>query len=129
DNVGSIVQTLAVSSGWQIVMTDYLANFISDVRSTRTPSIPSRVDQPFFEAADVGLATKHRFTASALLEPGNRIYFDTANRVTDHDLLEATEYQAVTDGAKETKDPTKRGLAKLVRVAPSREREPVEDWE
>ncbi len=129
DNVGNIEQTQAVSKGWQIVMTDYPANFILDVRSVRSPQIPSRVDQPFFHAAEVGLPSKNNFAPNALIEPGSRIYFDTANRITDYDLLDISEGEALIHGAKHTNDPTKRGAAKLVRVAPQREREPVEDWE
>jgi hypothetical protein len=122
DSVGKIMQTLAVSSGWQMVMTDYPANFIWDVRAPGAPPIASQVDRPFFEAADVALSGSRTFSVTDLREPGYRIYFDTANRVIDHDLFDLA-------GARRTGDPNREGAGKLVRVAPPYSVEPVEDWE
>lgn len=134
DNVGNIQQRAAVASGWQILMTDYPVNFIEDFRATGTPAIPSRVDRPFFEPADVlsvltpdgipdiGVFPRH-FPQDSLREPGQRVYFDTQNRFTDHDLFDDA------GGVAFTSDPNKRGIAYLIRMAPSPGEEPIEDWE
>jgi hypothetical protein len=122
DNVGKIAQRPAVASGFQMLMTDYPVNFASDVAPWNPSGLPSNVGHPFFEAADVGMATTRHFPLDALREPGQRIYFDTTNRNTNFDI---------TDPAAEnmTADPNKLGQARLVRPAPSASVEPFDDWE
>jgi hypothetical protein len=146
DNVGDTVQSYAIfgdpvhiaTGGSQIIMTDVPGNFISDVyKPDDAPAIPSQVDRPFFEAADVaaadaelhpGVVHPRRFARDDLREPGNRIYFDSANRITDHDITDWSG-GAYPHNANHTNDPGKRGVHKIVRSAPPRAQEPYEDWE
>jgi hypothetical protein len=136
DNVGAIRQDVAVASGFQLFMTDFPANFISDFFQHEGPDLPSRVDRPFFEAYDVGLGARREFPYDSLREPGQRIYFETGQRWLDrasveagtprraHDLRKGDEDQLVLEN-----DPLKQGEARLMRTAPPRAEEPVEDWE
>jgi len=155
DNFGDTTQAAVIfgdrfkiaTGGSQIIMTDVPGNFINDVFKPQDAdayslTLPSQVDRPFFEAADVAAAdhrpddpadpdrNKHprRFARDDLREPGNRIYFDTANRIIEHDLYDWSDgpYPAHAD---RTNDPRRRGEGKIVRTAPARAQEPFEDWE
>jgi len=86
DNVGSISQQWAISQGYQMLMTDYPWNFIED-KWRAAPGVPSRVDQPFFERADVDPKAARSWDASLLSEPGGRILFNTAPRFIEFDRL------------------------------------------
>ena len=142
DNVGAIRQADAVARGLHIIMTDYPANFIGDFLyridpSAPVPAIPSRVDRPFFEAADVDASVARRFLPDAFREPGNRIYLDTSQRVIGkggqplYDALvsDVPDGSAFPPGASVTTDPKKGPVTALHRATPSRSVEPIADWE
>jgi hypothetical protein len=124
DTLARFPQEVAVQKGWNILMTDYPANFISDFLSPFAPQLPSRVDRPFFEAFDVGLSDKRSFAPDDLREPGQRFYFDTAPRLLAADGKPAFDIFNL-DGTHLEADARKTGVGRLMHRNPPR----VADWE
>ncbi len=138
DIVGHFPQVAAIRHGWQILMTDFPANHISDFRwriEGDQPIIPSRVDHPYFEGYDVGEGDKRHFPIDTMREPGQRIYFDTATRVIDahaagdHSPPRFSYDRFNLENTTRESDFHKRGSGQLLRVAGARASEPVDDWE
>jgi len=90
DNIGKVSQHWVISQGFQMLMTDYPWNFIEDIWRTsplNPKGAPTRVDKPFFEQADTDPQMVHSWDQSLLVEPGERILFDTAPRFIEFDRL------------------------------------------
>ena len=123
DDVGSISQSFAVPRHYQMIMTDYPWNFIEDYKLWNPSYAPSAADRPFFQMSDA-IGGPQTFDPDTLVEPGERIFFDTAPRFTApdrwHDGVGAREVAPEKTGSAEALlGPTVARIATTWEVFPS----------
>jgi hypothetical protein len=114
DDIGKVSQRRMVSQKLQILMTDYPWNFITDAQygaPLNPAKLPSRPDRPFFERADTDTGVRPLACKDDLREPGSRIYFNTAERFVNSDVLAAA-------AGRLEKDPAKTGFGEAFLARP-----------